>query len=263
LSSEMSTEVSGRRPDVPQTWKSPQYEHVLRLDILGSTNQEIADALGYSKGQIKRIKAMPQYKDLKAKILEGEHGDLLKRTEAQLATLLPTAIETYEKVMNDSEAHNRDKISAADSVTDRFLPKRSRAQIDAHVKAETFTIHVDNRPESVMAEMGDDALRHCPKCGRQYVLGSGHPCLSDEEHDAELKEVLLYTPGRAALPEADYEIVNNDSSDDTVEDAEPEVCELCGKELSEFHRCNVFELPPERQAEALRRGGWKVSSESW
>ena len=170
-----------RRHDVPKVWKS-EYASVLRLDVLGESNQGIADALNYSRGHIKRIKSMPEYKQMKAEILEGEAGGIVERTKAQLATMLPVAADVYLNVMTDKEAHNRDKISAADSVMDRHIPKVSRAQVEGQLQGAVFTITLPAGmtkdeflgPSTEQVETDYEIV--CSECGDSYAPDDQHTC---------------------------------------------------------------------------------------
>ncbi|UCC71892.1 MAG: hypothetical protein JSV86_16185 [Gemmatimonadota bacterium] len=193
---------------------------MLRLDVLGSKNREIAAALGYSKGQIKRIKSMPEYKKLKDEILAGEHGTLVERTKAQLATLLPTAADTYEAVMTDKAAHNRDRISAADSVMDRFVPKQTRAQVDSRLDSRAITIHLHGQTVEEFLSSPTDLVESsfeivCKDCHKSYPPDTKHTCGSSKPTEAD--------EGR---------------------------CDLCGEPRTLGHNCAVFRRSAPRRCVA-------------
>jgi hypothetical protein len=215
-----------RRPDVPQKWKSPEYDNVLRLDLLGTTLQEIADTLGYSKQQVKRVRRMPEYRELKAELLNGEVGSVLQKVKVQLATLLPSAVDVYEGVMSDEKARDRDRLGAADSVMDRFIPKRSRNEVDAHVAGQPIQITITTSAD-----------------GADYM-----------------REAMLKDP--EPVREAEYTII--DSGDGRSERAlpTPQPCDLCGEQLPDDpddHMCVLMNVPPKLQDDALHRNDAKLS----
>lgn len=185
----------------PKTWK-PEYATVLRLDVLGSSQREVANALNYSRTHIQRIQKMPQYQEMKQEILTGEQGGIIEKTKAQLALILPTAAGVYEKVMTDKDANNRDKISAADSVMDRFVPKISRSMVDARVNGTTITINLGGKTAEEL--LGSPVLETsysliCSDCRQSYSPDEQHKCDQQpkEEQLSKPLETFFIDKGRA------------------------------------------------------------------
>ena len=165
------------RPDgVPKRWKR-EYEQVLRLDVLGSSQRDIGKALDYSRTHVQRIQGMPEYRRLKRSVLEGEQGNLIERTHAALATMLPTATDIYQGVMMDKDAHNRDKLNAADSVMDRFIPKVTRAQIEANVQGVVITLSGSSTEDFLKPPIYETSYQLiCGKCKERYAPDAEHTC---------------------------------------------------------------------------------------
>ena len=173
----MPAEIEADRPDgVPKRWKR-DYEQVLRLDVLGSSQRDIGKALDYSRTHVQRIQGMPEYRELKRSVLEGEQGNLIERTHAALATMLPTATDIYQGVMMDKDAHNRDKLNAADSVMDRFLPKVTRSQVDATVHSVVITLAGFTEEDLLEPSTVESSYQLiCGKCRESYAPGAEHTC---------------------------------------------------------------------------------------
>ena len=81
--------------------------------------------------------------------------------------------------MTDKEANNRDKISAADSVMDRHIPKISRSQVDARVNGTTITINLNGKtPEELLESpvMETSYSLICSDCRQSYLPDEEHVC---------------------------------------------------------------------------------------
>ncbi len=173
----MPARTQADRPDgVPKRWKR-DYEQVLRLDVLGSSQRDIGKALDYSRTHVQRIQGMPEYRELKRSVLEGEQGNLIERTHAALATMLPTASDVYQSVMNDENAHNRDRISAADSVMDRFIPKVTRSQVEANVQGVVITLSGSAKEDFLEPSTVETSYEIiCSDCREAYAPDAEHVC---------------------------------------------------------------------------------------
>lgn len=126
---------------------------------------------------------------MKQEILSGEQGGIIERTKAQLALMLPTAAGVYEKVMTDKDANNRDKISAADSVLDRFVPKISRSMVDARINGTTITINLNGKTQEEL--LGSPVLETsysliCSDCRQSYPPDEQHNCEQPKEEQLKL-----------------------------------------------------------------------------
>jgi hypothetical protein len=163
-----------RKQGVPKTWR-PEYDKVLYLRVLGWSQSQVADALGYSKTHVQRICSMPEFKALEKDVREGDGGLMVDRARAALTTLLPAAVGTYRDVMEKDEAHDRDKLTAASAVADRFIPKQRRDQYEG---GAPITINIATTRDDYMRvpEMESAYLIICPNCGEHYEPNDDHQC---------------------------------------------------------------------------------------
>jgi hypothetical protein len=102
------------------------HREMVRLKLLGTSNEEIADRLGLSTSHVSHVINTPM---VKAELLRlsGERNDEFVRTKERLDSLMPEAVETMKKILGEEPETTdgkRLKFQVARDVLDRRGPMK-------------------------------------------------------------------------------------------------------------------------------------------
>lgn len=106
-------------------WVGPKkeshvHEALIYMAASGATNKQIADDLGFTQSRISIILSKPSLKEKVRKVQEELWGD---SAEKRFKNLLPKAIDTWERILNDTSEKSALQSDVASKVADRVLGK--------------------------------------------------------------------------------------------------------------------------------------------
>jgi hypothetical protein len=126
---------NSKLPNLAINHEKPEHRLIIYLKASGKSNREIAKRTGYAETHISQVLRQPWAREALLRELRAAGTSEL---DAILSANAADSLYTLVEIRDNPEAKSSDRITAANSLLDRFLGKPTQ-----HVEAKTVNVSID------------------------------------------------------------------------------------------------------------------------